>query len=59
MPINRAPIAISEEAERRGRNTKTEAEPAKIGGGNAAGAIPGCISNLSNIIISVSMMKRE
>ena len=40
-------------------NTKIEAEPKKTGEGNAAGVIPGCISTLSNIIISVSMMKWE
>ena len=57
--INKAPSRSREEAEHKQRNAKTEAEPEKIGGGNAAGVIPGCISTLSNIIISVSMMKRE
>ena len=40
MPIKRSPDAISERGEREHRNTETEPEPAKIGGGNAAGAIP-------------------
>jgi hypothetical protein len=31
----------------------------KIGGVNATGAIPGCISALSNIINTTTMMKRE
>ena len=57
--INKAPSRSREEAEHKNRNTETEAEPKKIGGGNAAGAIPGCISILSNIIINISMMKRE
>jgi hypothetical protein len=41
------------------RNHEIEAEPAKIGGGNAAGAIPYRISNLSNITNTATMMKRE
>jgi hypothetical protein len=50
---------ISEEEACGDRNTKTEVEPTKMGGGNTVGVIPGCISNLSNIINTVSMMKRE
>jgi hypothetical protein len=38
---------------------ETESGTLKIGGGIAAGVAPGCISGLSNIIIVVSMMKRE
>jgi hypothetical protein len=38
---------------------ETEAEPAKIGGGTAAGAIPGCISTLSNTSNTAMMMKGE
>jgi hypothetical protein len=38
---------------------ETEAEPAKIGGGTAAGAIPGCISTLSNITNTAKMMRGE
>jgi hypothetical protein len=31
----------------------------KIGGGNAAGAVPGRFSNLSNITNTATMMKRK
>jgi hypothetical protein len=44
---------------RKHENHETEVEPAKIGGGNAVGAIPGCISTLSNIINTTNMMNRE
>jgi hypothetical protein len=41
------------------RNHKTEAESAKIGGGNALEAIPARFSNLSNITNTATMVKRE
>jgi hypothetical protein len=41
-----------------GIETRTKVVPTKIGGGNAAGVPPTCISNLYNISF-VSMMKRE
>jgi hypothetical protein len=34
-------------------------EPAKNGGGNNVGAVPGCFSNLSDITNTTTMMKRE
>jgi hypothetical protein len=40
-------------------NYATEAEPAKIRGGNAVRAVPGCISTLSDITNTATMMKRE
>jgi hypothetical protein len=36
-----------------------EVVPPKIGGGNAARAIPGRFSNLSNITNTATMIKRE
>ena len=57
-----APFAVSEEAEHGDRNIQKpeiERRTMKIGGGNATGITPGCISALSNIITAVSMMKRE
>jgi hypothetical protein len=44
---------------RKDENHETEAGPSKIGGGNAVGAISGCISTLSNIINTATMMKME
>jgi hypothetical protein len=41
------------------RNHEIEAEPAKIGGGNVAGAISGRFSNLSDITNIATMMKME
>jgi hypothetical protein len=41
------------------RNSKIEAIPAKIGGGNAAGVALGCFSTLSNINTIDTAMKRE
>jgi hypothetical protein len=41
------------------QNTKIEAVPAKIGGGNTAGVAPGLLSNLSDITTIVTIMKRE
>jgi hypothetical protein len=46
-----------EEAARKHEEIKVE--PSKIGGGHTAGAILGCISTLSNIINTNTMMKRE
>jgi hypothetical protein len=48
--------------QQRNMNHETEAEPAKVGGGNATGAVPGRfsnLSNLSNITNTATMMKRE
>jgi hypothetical protein len=41
------------------RNIKTEAVPAKIGGGNTTGVTPGCFSILSNVNTIITVMKRE
>jgi hypothetical protein len=41
------------------QNTKIEAVPTKIGGGNAAGVTLGCFSNLSGINTIDTTMKRE
>jgi hypothetical protein len=54
-----SPKEFSEEAAQKHENYEIGAEPAKIGGGNVAGASPGCISTLSNIINTTTMMKRE
>ena len=48
-----------EEAVEKHEIHETEADPAKIGGGNAAGAIPGCVSTLSNTSNTAMMMKGE
>jgi hypothetical protein len=41
------------------RNTKTEAVPVKIGGGNNVRVTPGCFSTLSDINTIITIMKRE
>jgi hypothetical protein len=41
------------------RNTEIEAVSAKIGGGNAAGVIPGRFSTLSDVNTIITAMKRE
>jgi hypothetical protein len=41
------------------QNTETEAVPAKIEGGNAAGVTPGCFSTLSDINTIITTIKRE
>jgi hypothetical protein len=38
---------------------KTKAKHVKIGGGNATGAVPGRISNLSNVTNTATMMKKK
>jgi hypothetical protein len=38
---------------------RTEAVPAKIGGGNAVGVALGCFSTLSDINTIITAMKRE
>jgi ribosomal protein S5 len=40
-------------------NTKIEAKPAKIGGGNVAGAVLSRICTLSNITNTATTMKKE
>jgi hypothetical protein len=41
------------------RNRKTEADPAKIGGGNAVGVAPECFSTHSNVNTIITAMKME
>jgi hypothetical protein len=41
------------------RNTKTEAVPGKVGGGNATGVAPGRFSTLSNVNTIINAMRRE
>jgi hypothetical protein len=41
------------------QNIKTEAVPAKIGGGNIEGVAPGCFSTLSVVNTIITAMKRE
>jgi hypothetical protein len=41
------------------QNREIEVDPAKIGGGNAAGVAPGRFSNLSDVTNTDTMMKRE
>ena len=48
-----------EEAAEKHEMHETEAVSVKIGGGNTAGAVPGCISTLSNITNTANMMRGE
>ena len=55
----KTPSGVLEEAAEKHKIHETEADPAKIEGGTAAGAIPGCISTLSNTSNTAMMMKGE
>jgi hypothetical protein len=41
------------------QNHETEVEPAKIGGGNDVGAVPGRFFNLSSVTNTATMMKMK
>jgi hypothetical protein len=58
-PYKDPPEAFSKEAAEKHENQKTEAEPVKIEGENAAETVPGRICTHSNITNTATMMKRE
>jgi hypothetical protein len=51
------PMISSRRAPHKHKNTKTDAPPAKIGGGNSAGAAAGGISTFSNVFHINTMFK--
>jgi hypothetical protein len=57
--IYRSPLTIAIGGGREILNAETEAVPAKIGGGNAAGVAPKCFSTLSDVNTTITAMKRE